>query len=184
MKRDEALMLLTELTVGDSLLRHGRAVEIVMRQMAVARSEDEELWGNAGLLHDADYEKWPDEHPNVIVAKLRELGEEVLAHAISAHYTKWNVPYDTDLSKALVAADELTGFIVACCYVRPDGVHSLKPKSVLKRFKDKRFAAKVDREEITLGCALIEVEIADQVGTVIEALIPHADELGIGGKGA
>ena len=84
--------------------------------------EDKEEWAVAGLLHDADYEAFPDEHPAIIVRKLREMGEEKIAHAISAHYTKWQVPYETLLDKALLACDELTGFIVACCQVRPDGI--------------------------------------------------------------
>jgi len=86
--------------------------------------------------------------------------EEVrIAHAISAHYTKWNVPYETLLDKALLACDELTGFIVACCQVRPDGITSLEPKSVVKRLKDKGFAAKVDREEVYKGIELLGVEL-------------------------
>ena len=116
-------------------------------------------------MHDADYEKWPEEHPNRIVGRLRELGEERIAHAISAHYTKWNVPYDTLLSKALIAADELTGFTVACCLVRPEGVMTLQPKSVKKRFKQRAFAAKVEREEIEKALQIYGVEFADQVTT-------------------
>ncbi len=121
--REEAWQHLGEWTKTDSLRKHARAVEIVMRRAAHlygGGAGDEEAWGIAGMLHDADYEKWPEEHPNRIVGRLRELGEERIAHAISAHHTKWNVPFDTLLSKALIAADELTGFTVACCLVRPD----------------------------------------------------------------
>lgn len=180
LNREQADALLREMTETESLLRHARSVEISMRALARKHGEDEEEWGAAGLLHDADYEKWPEEHPSRIVARLREMGEDKVAHAISAHYTKWDVPYDTLLSKGLVAADELTGFIVACCLVRPDGIHSLQPKSVKKKFKDKKFAAKVDREEIQRALEIYGVEFGDHVDFLIHALRPHADELGIG----
>ena len=183
MERQEALAILHEMTETASLRRHARTVEIAMRYMAEKHGEDPDEWGIAGMLHDADYEKWPEEHPNRIVARLRELGEERIAHAISAHYTKWDVPYDTLMSRALVATDELTGFIVACCLVRPDGVTSLKPKSVKKRFKQRAFAAKVEREEILKGCEIYGVEFDDHVVAIIEALVPFAAELEIAGKG-
>ncbi|MHC5064776.1 MAG: HD domain-containing protein [Planctomycetota bacterium] len=183
MKRDQAFALLQEMTETASLLRHARTVEIVMRALAEEHNEDPEEWGNAGMLHDADYEKWPEEHPNRIVARLRELGEENIAHAISAHYTAWNVPYDTLLSKALVATDELTGFTVACALVRPTGIVGMKPKSVKKKFKDRAFAAKVEREEILRGCEIFGVELGDQIAFIIEALSPFAEELEIGERG-
>src|SRR5262249_1941565 len=111
--RDEGWTLLCEWTKGDALRKHARAVERV-RRAARGRygggSGDVELFGLAGMLHDADYEQWPQEHPKRIVAWLRERGEAALAHAISAHYTKWNVPYESALDKALLACDELTGF--------------------------------------------------------------------------
>lgn len=179
MKREAAVAILHEMTATDSLRRHARTVEIVMRALARKHGEDEEQWGNAGLLHDADYERWPEQHPQRIVARLRELGEPVLAHAISAHYTRWNVPYDTLMSRALVATDELTGFTVACCLVRPDRLPGLEPKSVLKRFKEKAFAAKVERDEILRGCEVYGVALAEHVATIIEALRPHAAELGL-----
>jgi predicted hydrolase (HD superfamily) len=181
LNREQADALLREMTETKSLLRHARSVEISMRALARNHGEDEEEWGVAGLLHDADYEKWPEEHPSRIVARLRELGEDRIAHAISAHYTEWGVPYDTLLSKGLIAADELTGFIVACCLVRPDGVHSLTPKSVRKKFKDKKFAAKVDREEIQRALEIYGVEFSEHVTFLIEALREYADELQIGG---
>ncbi|MEQ6167509.1 HD domain-containing protein [Ekhidna sp. MALMAid0563] len=118
MDRKEARSILESMTEGDSLLRHARTVELVMEAYAEKFGEDTEEWAITGMLHDADYEKFPDEHPNRIVAMLRKKGEEKIAHAISAHYTKWNVPYETTLDKALLACDELTGFIVACCQVR------------------------------------------------------------------
>ena len=182
MKRDEAFTLLKEMTETASLLRHARTVEIVMRALAARQGEDEDEWGNAGMLHDADYEKWPEEHPNRIVARLRDMGEDQIAHAVSAHYTAWNVPYDTTLSKALVATDELTGFTVACALVRPTGIIGMKPKSVKKKFKDRAFAAKVEREEILRGCEIFGVELGDQIAFIIEALTPFAEELEIGDR--
>ena len=134
------------------------------------------------MLHDADYEQWPSEHPNRIVAWLRERGEQDIAHAISAHYTKWGVPYNSALDKALLACDELTGFIVACCLVRPTGVVGLTPKSVKKKLKDKRFAASVERSEVHAGVELLGVELAEHITFIVEALTPHADELGITGR--
>lgn len=183
--RDQAWDHLCTWTETESLRKHARAVELVMRQAARqygAGDTDEEAWGVAGMLHDADYEKWPEDHPNRIVAWLRERGEDDLAHAISAHYTQWNVPYESTLDKALLACDELTGFIVACCLVRPEGVSTLKSKSVRKKLKDKAFAAKVERAEINAGVELLEVELADHIDFIIEALKPHAEELGIVGR--
>src|SRR5262245_13452720 len=112
MKHSDAQALLHSLTKNPSLLRHMRTVELVMAAYAGKFGEDVNEWSIAGLLHDADYEAFPGQHPNVIVEKLRGLGEERIAHAISAHYTKWSVPYETLLDKALLASDELTGFIV------------------------------------------------------------------------
>ncbi len=182
MERTKALEILHEMTKGESLLRHARAVEIVMRALAKMKGEDEDLWGAAGLLHDADYEAWPEEHPKRIVARLRDMGWEEIAHAISAHYTKWNVPYESELDRALIAADELTGFIVACCLVRPEGVMTLKAKSVKKKFKDKSFAAKVEREEVLRALEIFGVEFGEHVDFIIQALKPHAEELKIGPK--
>ncbi len=185
--RDEAWTHLCEWTETDSLRRHARAVELVMRAAAHRYGEgeaDEEAWGVAGMLHDADYEKWPEDHPNRIVAWLREKGEEEIAHAISAHYTKWGVPYDTRLDKSLLACDELTGFIGACCLVRPEGVATLTPKSVKKKLKDKHFAAKVERLEVTAGAELLGVDLGEHIAFVVDALRPHAAELGIEGAGS
>lgn len=181
--RDEAWSHLCSWTETDSLRKHARAVELVMRQAAHRYGDgDEQTWGTAGMLHDADYEKWPEEHPNRIVAWLRERDEEALAYSISAHYTKWNVPYNNALDKALLACDELTGFIVACCLVRPEGVSTLTSKSVKKKLKDKAFAAKVERTEVTAGAEILGVELTDHIDFIIEALKPHAEELGIGGR--
>jgi len=181
--RDEAWTHLCEWTKTDSLRKHARAVEIVMRRAAEVYGgggADVERWGIAGMLHDADYEQWPEDHPNRIVAWLRERGEEEIAYAVSAHFTKWNVPYRSPLDKALLACDELTGFIIASCLVRPEGVATLAPKSVVKKLKDKAFAAKVDRNEISAGAQLLGVEMPAHIQMIIDALRPHTDELGIG----
>lgn len=185
--RDEAWAQLCAWTRGDALRGHARAVEIVMRAAALrygAGEADVEAWGIAGLLHDADYEAWPDEHPARIVEWLRERGEESIAHAISAHYTRWGVPYESALDKALLACDELTGFVGACALVRPEGIATLEAKSVLKKLKDKGFAAKVERGEVTAGAELLGVELTEHVGFVIGALRPHSAELGLGGRGS
>ena len=187
MDRQSAWSHLCEWTETESLRKHARAVEISMRAAAHRYGEgesDEERFGLAGMLHDADYEKWPEEHPHKIVAWLRERGENDIAHAVSAHYTKWNVPYESALDKALLACDELTGFVVACCLVRPDGIHTLTPKSVKKKLKDKGFAAKVERAEVHAGVEMLGVELNDHVQMIIDALKPHAEELGIGGSGS
>lgn len=180
--REAAWAHLCEWTETESLRRHARAVELVMRAAAHrygAGAADEESWGLAGMLHDADYEKWPDEHPHRIVGWLRERGEEAVAHAVSAHYTKWNVPYESALDRALLACDELTGFVMACCLVRPDGIATLEPSSVVKRLKDKRFAASVERAEVHAGAALLGVDLAEHIAFVIGALRPHAEELAL-----
>ena len=184
--RDDAWTLLCDWTRGDSLRRHARAVELVMRAAAPRYGEpgdDVEAWGIAGMLHDADYEKWPDEHPRRIVAWLAERGEPAIAHAISAHYTRWGVPYESALDRALLACDELTGFIGACARVRPDGLASLTAGSVIKKLKDKGFAAKVERAEVQAGVELLGVELAGHVEFLVETLKPHAEELGLAGRG-
>lgn len=183
--RAQAEARLFEWTESDSLRKHARAVEIVMRSAARrygGPGEDEERWGIAGLLHDADYERWPGDHPKRIVAWLREQGEEEIAYAISAHYTGWEVPHRTPLDRALLACDELTGFIVACCLVRPEGVRTLGAKSVRKKLKDKAFAAKVERAEVHAGAELLGVDLSEHITFIVEALRPHAEEIGIAGR--
>jgi predicted hydrolase (HD superfamily) len=177
--RLQAREILADLTKSPSLLRHMRTLELVMEAYAEKLGEDKEEWAIAGLLHDADYEAHPEKHPSIIVQKLRDMGEEKIAHAVSAHYTKWNVPYTNQLDKALLASDELTGFIVACCQVRPDGVATLEPKSVIKRLKDKGFAAKVDREEVYKGAALLGVDLNEHIAFIIDVLRKNKTELGI-----
>lgn len=179
MLRAEAKALLESMTQSASLLRHMRTVELVMEAYAEKLDQNKEAWAIAGLLHDADYEAFPDKHPSVIVEKLRALGEENIAHAIAAHYTHWNVPYDSLLDKFLLACDELTGFIVACCQVRPDGISTLEPRSVLKKLKDKGFAAKVDRGEVYKGVELIQIDLDQHIRFIIDVLKSNREELGI-----
>jgi predicted hydrolase (HD superfamily) len=179
MTRTEARAILNELTTNSSLLRHMRSLELVMEAYAVKFGENKEEWAIAGLLHDADYEAYPDKHPAVIVDRLRNLNENKIAHAISAHYTKWNVPYTNLLDKALLACDELTGFIIACCQVRPDGIASLEPKSVIKKLKDKSFAAKVERDEVYKGAEMLDVDLTEHINFIISVLRQHKHELGI-----
>ena len=183
--REQAFEQLTAWTTNPSLLNHARAVEIVMRQAASRYGgdpADAAIWAITGLLHDADYDRWPEEHPQRVVQWLRDRGEDEIAYAISTHFTQWNVPPQGTMDKALLACDELTGFVIACCLVRPDGIASLTPKSVKKKLKDKAFAAKVNRDEIRSGVGLLGVDLDEHVQFVIDALRPHAEELGIGGK--
>jgi predicted hydrolase (HD superfamily) len=179
MTKEEAKSILHSMTKGDSLLRHARSVELVMEAYAEKYNEDPTEWAITGMLHDADYEAWPDEHPNRIVKLLQDMGEEKIAHAISAHYTHWNVPYNTILDKALLACDELTGFIIACCHVRPEGISTLTPKSVKKKLKSAGFAAKVDRGEINAGVDHLNVELTEHIQFIIDVLKKHKEELDI-----
>jgi predicted hydrolase (HD superfamily) len=184
--RQEALDLLHDWTKTDSLLKHGRAVEIVMRAAAGrygGADADAEKWAVTGLIHDADYEQWPDGHPQRTVDWLRQRGEQDIAHAVAFHQVAWNLTPQSTMDKALLACDELTGFVVACCLVRPDGIASLTPQSVKKKLKDKAFAAKVDRQIIAQSIEILAVDPAEHIAFVIEALKPHAAELGIAGKG-
>ncbi|MGV3539144.1 MAG: HD domain-containing protein [Rufibacter sp.] len=177
MTREQAYQLLTQYTKGDSLLRHARTVELVMRAYARKLGQPEEQWGNTGLLHDADYEAFPDRHPHVIVELLREAGETEMAHAISAHYSHWGVSYDTLLDRALLGCDEITGFVVACAQVRPQRLEGLEAKSVLKKLKQASFAASVDRGEVQLGAELLGVDLGEHIDFIIKTLQPHAEEL-------
>ena len=179
MNLEQADTILREMTKGESLLRHAKSVSIVMRALAKKLGEDEEQYAVTGLLHDADYEAYPDEHPNVIVKRLEEMGETEIAHAIAGHYTKWNVPHNTLLDKSIVAADELTGFIIAVSLLRPTRMEGMKVKSVLKRLKTKNFAASVDREEVQLGADLLGWELRDLIEFIIPVLEAHQEELGL-----
>ncbi|HID74400.1 MAG TPA: HD domain-containing protein [Planctomycetaceae bacterium] len=183
---EQAYEQLCQWTKTDSLLKHARAVEVVMRRAAGRYGGDEadELtWAITGLLHDADYEQWPEEHPKRVVDWLRQRGEEEIAYAVACHQTKWGLEPKSPLDRSLLACDELAGFVIACCLVRPDGVASLAPKSVKKKLKDKAFAAKVDRQIIHDGVELLGVDLGEHIQLVIDALRPHAEELGISGSG-
>ncbi len=170
MQREEARDLLHSMTESESLLLHAETVACVMEAYAGKYGEDKETWFSTGLLHDADYEKHPEKHPDLIVEELRKRGEEEMAYAISAHYTKWGRPAKSQLDKALLACDELTGFIIACARVRPGGLTGLTAKSVRKKLKQKSFAAKVDREEIETGIGLLGEESNAHINFIIEAL--------------
>ena len=181
--REEAWQLLCDWTPSEKLRVHARAVELVMRDLADRVGADPEQYGLAGLLHDADYDNWPQEHPNHIVAWLQDRGEMALAHSISAHYTRWGVPYDSLLDKALLASDEITGFIMACALVRPTRTEGLEPKSVKKKLKDKAFAAGVDRFEVAEGLRMLIETVGgtedDHLARIIAVLHHHQTELGL-----
>lgn len=174
---EQAEEILKDMTKTTSLLRHARTVELVMRAMARHFEEDEEKFAITGLLHDADYEKYPDQHPNVIVKQLNEMGETDIAHAIAGHYTKWNVPRESMLDKCIVAADELTGFIYAAALIRPTKIVGMKAKSVMKKFKTKTFAASVDRDEVRKGAELLGWELRELIDFIIPVLEAHKEEL-------
>ena len=181
--RDDAWSLLCEWTPSPKLRIHARAVELVMRDLGGKLGADPERFGLAGLLHDADYDQWPGEHPKRIVAWLRDRGEEDLAHAISAHYTQWGVPHESLLDKALLASDEITGFCMAVALVRPERTEGIKPSSVKKKLKDKAFAAGVDRFEVAEGFRLL-MEAAggteeEHLARILAVLHAHREELGL-----
>lgn len=179
MNLKEAKEILFEMTETEALRKHALTVSTVMAALANHFGEDEEKFAVTGLLHDADYEKYPAQHPNIIVAKLREMGEMDIAHAIAGHYTIWNVPRETLLDKCIVAADELTGFIIAASLVRPTGLDGMKAKSVTKKLKTTTFAAKVDRGEVHKGAELIGMELNDLINFIIEVLYCNKEALGL-----
>ena len=177
--RQEARAILEEMTEAESLLRHARSVELVMEAMADHFGEDREKWAITGMLHDADYEKYPDRHPGVIVEKLESIGETEIAHAIKGHYTIWGVPRNTLMDKAIIAADELTGFIYAAALVRPTLIVGMTARSVKKKLKTKTFAAKVDREEVKRGAELLSWEMDTLINFIIGVLQENKAELGL-----
>jgi predicted hydrolase (HD superfamily) len=182
---EDAEKQLREWTSGPSLLNHAQAVSLVMRRAAHRYgrgADDEPAWAIAGLLHDADYERWPDEHPRRIVAWLRDKGEEAIAHAVAAHVARMGLLCESPLDRALLACDELTGFVMACALVRPDGLHTLGPASVKKKLKDRSFAAKIDRNEIHTSVEQLGVSLDEHIQLVIDSLTPHAEMLGLGGS--
>ena len=191
--RADALALLHEFTASDSLRKHMLAVEAAMRAYAGKWSEDADRWGLAGLMHDFDYEKWPNashaadaEHPAEGVRLLRSRGypEDVL-QAILGHATYTGVKRETHMAKALFAVDELTGLITAAALVRPSkSVLDLEASSVKKKMKDKAFARGVSREDVTAGAEEIGVRLDDHITFVIGAMRGVAPSLGLAGAPA
>lgn len=175
--RAKAQEILYKMTKTESLRRHARTVELVMEALGHYFQEDAEQFAITGLLHDADYEAFPEQHPDVIVKLLKEMDENAIAHAIAGHYTHWGVPRVSLLDKCIVAADELTGFIVAASLIRPTKIEGMKVKSVMKKFKTATFAAKVDRDECRKGAEMINMELSDLIAFIIEVLSKHKDEL-------
>ena len=173
----EAREILDSMMESPALRAHVRSVELVMRALAEKYGEDPEQWAVTGLLHDADYERWPEEHPKKITALLEERGETKIAHAIHCHYTQWGYQCESTLDKALLATDELTGLVIAVARLRPNKLQDLTPKSVKKKLKDKAFARGVDREEVRIGLELLEVSPDEHITFIIEALRPHEAEL-------
>jgi putative nucleotidyltransferase with HDIG domain len=186
--RAEAWDLLTEWVQSESLRRHCLAVEASMVAYARKRGADEELWAVTGLLHDADYERHPDMddqadgHPRTIMRELqaRDAPPEVV-EAIAGHAPFLGVPRETDLARTLFAVDELSGFVLACAAVRPEGINGMTPKSVKKKLKMSAFAAAVSREDVRQGAEELGVDFDEHIATVIAALADRADELGLHG---
>jgi putative nucleotidyltransferase with HDIG domain len=189
LNRDDALALMHEYTQNESLRRHMYAVEAAMRAYARKLGGDEERWGITGLLHDFDYERWPndehkpdDEHPTVGVRILRERGyPDDILQAILGHAAYTGVRRESQMARALFAVDELTGLITACALVRPNGLTDLKVKSVKKKLKDSSFARGVNREDVEAGVEELGVDFSEHVQLVIDAMRDIQDELGLGG---
>ncbi len=190
MKRDEALALMQEHTQSPSLRQHMLAVEAAMRAYAAKFGEDPEAWGLVGLLHDFDYEKFPnpehspsDGHPAWGVDLLRSKGVvEPVLRAVLGHATYSGVPRDTPMAKALFAVDELCGFLVACALVRPSkSFADLEVASVKKKLKDKAFARGVNRDEVRQGAEELGVPLDEHIAFCIQALRPVEPSLGLGG---
>jgi putative nucleotidyltransferase with HDIG domain len=186
--REEAWELFCEWTESDSLRKHALAVEAAMRRYAREYGEDEERWAVTGLVHDLDYERYPDldtGHPRHALEELkrREYPSDVI-EAVAGHADFLEVPRETLMAKALYAVDELSGFITACALVRPTGIHGMRPKSVKKKLKQPSFAAAVDRDQLQRGAEELGVDFDEHIATVIAALEERADELGLaGGEG-
>jgi len=183
MTREEALKILDQWVTKPFSRKHMLAVEACMRAYAKKFGEDEEKWGLSGLLHDADWDSFPDEHPAKIVELLKEKGEPEMAQAIASHGN--NSPaYGNRFSerkelmdKALYACDEITGFVMAVSYVRPNGMSDLEVSSVKKKLKDKGFAAQVNREEIYEGAELLGVPFDQHLAFVIDSMKTIQDQL-------
>lgn len=189
--RVQAWDLLAEWVTSESLRRHCLAVEAAMRAYANRLGGDEELWGVSGLLHDADYERHPDMddtehgHPRTIMAHLEALdAPPEMVRGIASHADFLGVSRDSPMEKALFAVDELCGFLVACAYVRPDGIVGMTPKSVKKKLKTPAFAAAVNRDDVRNGAEELGVDFDEHVAFVIAALEARKDELGLTGAPA
>ncbi len=189
MTRDEALALMHEYTPSDALRKHMYAVEITMRGYARKYGENEESWSLVGLLHDFDYERYPnnahsptEEHPSLGVGLLRERSfPEEMCTAILGHAPYTGVPRDSLMAKTLFAVDELCGFLVACALVRPSrSLRDLEYKSFRKKFKDKAFAKGVSRDDIRQGAEELGVDLEEHVRFVIETLRPEETRIGLG----
>jgi len=189
--RDDAWNLLCEFTQSESLRKHMLAVEACVRSYARKNGADEETWGLAALLHDFDYERWPNndhaadrEHPAEGAKILRERGySEEIIRAILSHADYTGVTRDTPLEKTLFACDELAGFITACSYVRPSkSVLDLEASSVKKRMKDKAFARGVSREDVIKGAEELGIPLEEHIAFCIEAMRGQADALGLRGS--
>ena len=188
LSRPAAWSLFCEWTESPSLRKHVLAVEAAMRAYARKFGEDEELWGLTGLLHDLDYERYPDletGHPRMALKELEARGyPPELIRGVASHADFLEVSRDSPMEKTLYAVDELCGFIMACAYVRPTGIHGLTPKSVKKKMKTPAFAAAIHREELREGAEQLGVDFDEHVAFVIAALEEHADELDLNGSAA
>ena len=186
--RADAWTLLCVFTQSDSLRKHARCVAGVMRIFAGKTGADEEQWEIAGMLHDFDYEQYPDvnEHARVGARIMRERGwPEILARAVESHNPATGVSRDSALEKTLYGVDELSGFIAAVALVRPSkSIHDVKVKSVRKKLKEPAFARAVNRDDITNGAEELGVELNAHIGEVIEAMQGIADEIGLAGEAA
>src|SRR3954447_4654135 len=186
--RDEAWRLFCEWTQSESLRKHVLGVEAGMVAYARERGEDEELWAATGILHDLDYEKYPDletGHPRFALEELRSRGyPDELIDAVAGHAPYLGVPRETPLAKTLYAVDELSGFVMACAYVRPTGIHGLTPKSVKKKMKTPAFAAAVNRDEMRAAAEELGVDFDEHLAFVIAALEERADEFELNGSAA
>ncbi len=186
MDRDSAWSLLSEYTRNPNLIKHALAVEAAMRAYSRRFDEDEELWGIVGLIHDFDYERWPDpkDHPQRGSEILRQAGypEEVI-YAIQAHATYLELERRSKMDQALFAVDELCGFITAVTLVRPSrDVADVKVSSIKKKWKQRSFAAAVSREDMTLGAHELGVELDEHIGFVLVALQETAPDVGLSGE--
>jgi putative nucleotidyltransferase with HDIG domain len=187
MTREQAYALMCEWTQNESLRKHMLAVEAAMRFYARKFGGDEEPWAVVGILHDMDYEKHPsrEEHPYQTVKLLREMGEpEEISRAILAHADYSGVKPETPMEKAILAVDELCGFITAVALVRPNkSVLEVEVSSVKKKMKDKAFARQVSREDITRGAELLGISLDEHIANVLAAMKGAANELGLSGNG-